>query len=104
MLVPKEQRDLRWSEMSGLLKGLQFGVVALIAAMATALFFGIDPDGGNRVETLFRGLLGQGQVKSELWLWVARLLVVGIVVMVIAIRREMAQTVLRRQSASDLAE
>ena len=93
LLASQEERNLKWSEYSSKLKLLMVGMIALVFLMATALFLGIEPDGNNRLETLFRGLLGQGDVKSEMWLWISRLSVVGIVVSVVMIRQEQGRVV-----------
>jgi hypothetical protein len=93
ILASQEERNLKWSDYSSKLKLLMVGVIALVFLMAIALFLGIEPDGGNRLETLVRGLLGQGDVKSDLWLWVSRLSVVGIVASVVMIRKEQGRVV-----------
>jgi len=74
-------------ELTPKLWGLTLLVVVEVVLMAVALFVGIEPDGSNRLSTLINGLLGRGDVKSEMWLWVSRLSVVAIVVTVIAVRR-----------------
>jgi hypothetical protein len=68
ILASQEERDLKWSDYSSKLKLLMLGLIGLVFLMAIALYLGIEPDGGNRVETLVRGLLGQGDVKSAPWL------------------------------------
>src|SRR5699024_763739 len=69
-----------------------WGIFTLLLAevffMATTLYFGIDPDGSNRVSTLINGLLGRGYIKSDLLLWLSRLSVIAIIVTVIWVRRE----------------
>jgi hypothetical protein len=98
VLASQEERNLKWSDYSSQLKLLMVGMIALVFLMAIALFLGIEPDGGNRVETLVRGLLGQGDVKSELWLWVSRISLVGIVVSVVMIRKEQGRIVRERRT------
>lgn len=93
VFASQDERNLSWSEYSTALKWLMIGTIALVFLMAIALFLGIEPDGSGRLETLWRGLLGQGDVKSQAWLWVSRLSVVGIVAAVIGIRREQARIV-----------
>lgn len=101
LLASKDERDLKWSEYSSKLKLLMIGVIALVFLMAIALFLGIEPDGSNRLETLFRGLLGQGDVKSGMWLWISRLSVVGIVVSVVMIRQEQGRIVREKRHDPD---
>lgn len=93
ILATQEERNLKWSDMTGKLKGLMVLMIGLVFLMAIALSLGIEPDGESRIETLVRGLLGQGDVKSAMWLWISRLSVVGIVLSVIAIRREQSRIV-----------
>ena len=93
ILASQDERNLKWSEYSSKLKLLMFGMIALVFLMAIALFLGIEPDGGNRLETLVRGLLGQGDVKSELWLWISRLSLVAVVASVVMIRQEQGRVV-----------
>lgn len=101
LLASQDERDLKWSEYSSKLKLLMIGVISLVFLMAIALFLGIEPDGSNRLETLFRGLLGQGDVKSEMWLWISRLSVVGIVVSVVMIRQEQGRIVREKRHHPD---
>lgn len=96
LLASQEERNLSWSDYSTALKWLMIGMIALVFLMAIALYLGIEPDGSNRLETLWRGLLGQGDVKSEAWLWISRLSLVGVVASVIAIRREQSRIVSER--------
>lgn len=103
LLASQDERNLKWSEYSSKLKLLMVGMIALVFLMATALFLGIEPDGSNRLETLFRGLLGQGDVKSDVWLWISRLSVIGIVVSVIMIRQEQARVVQAKHERLDTA-
>jgi hypothetical protein len=93
ILASQDERNLKWSEYSSKLKLLMIATIGLVFLMAIALYLGIDPDGGSRIETLVRGLLGQGDVKSDLWLWVSRLSVVGIVAAVVLIRQEQGRVV-----------
>ncbi len=97
ILASQEERNLKWSDMSGKLKGIMVLMIGLVFLMATALSLGIEPDGAGRLETLVRGLLGQGHIKSDVWLWISRLSVVGIVVSVIAIRREQSHIVAEKR-------
>lgn len=97
IFASQEERNLKWSDMSGKLKGIMVLMIGLVFLMATALSLGIEPDGEGRLETLVRGLLGQGYVKSMTWLWIARLSLVGIAVSVIAIRREQKAIVAERR-------
>lgn len=100
LLASQDERNLSWSDYSTTLKWLMIGMIALVFLMAIALFLGIEPDGSGRLETFWRGLLGQGDVKSEAWLWVSRLSVVGIVVSVIGIRREQGRVLDHKRRAA----
>lgn len=100
LLASREERNLSWSDYSTALKWLMIGMIGLVFLMAIALYLGIEPDGSNRLETLWRGLLGQGDVKSETWLWVSRLSVVGIVASVIGVRREQARVLDAKRRAA----
>lgn len=93
ILASQDERNLKWSEYSSKLKVLMVGMIALVFVMAIALFLGIEPDGEGRVMTLVRGLLGQGEVKSGLWLWISRASLAGIVASVVMIRKEQGQIV-----------
>ena len=62
----------------------QLLIVAEVAVMAVALVLGIDMgDGRANLRSLAQALLGNGDVKSEMWLWVARISVVDLVLTVI---------------------
>src|SRR5699024_9188782 len=63
--------------------GITILLIAEVFFMAITLYFGIDPDGSNRVSTLINGLLGRGYIKSEMLLWLSRLSVIAIIVTVI---------------------
>jgi uncharacterized membrane protein len=93
ILASQDERNLKWSDYSSELKWLMIGMIGLVFLMAIALFMGIEPDGEGRVQTLVKGLLGQGDVKSGLWLWVSRISLVGIVASVVMFRKEQARVV-----------
>ena len=93
ILASQDERNLSWSDYTTALKWLMVGMIGLVFLMAIALYLGIEPDGSSRLETLWRGLLGQGDVKSEIWLWISRLSLVAIIGSVVMIRREQGRIV-----------
>jgi hypothetical protein len=93
ILASQDERNLKWSDYSSELKWLMIGMIGLVFLMAIALFMGIELDGEGRVQTLVKGLLGQGDVKSGLWLWVSRISLAGIVASVVLIRKEQGRAV-----------
>lgn len=100
----KEERDLKWSEMSGLMKSLMVLVVLEAVVMGTGIALGVDVGDGRGIISLARALFGQGEILSETWLWVARLMVPALIVTVVAIRRESRRLVEERRGREDHRE
>lgn len=69
-----QKRDYSLKDMTRVDWICQSIMVVLALTMATGITFGIDVDTDRpRLGDLIRALMGNGNVKSEMWLWVARL-------------------------------
>lgn len=101
---PKENDRFGWSAFSTKLKLLTIAVLGLTILMSTAHSLGIDTGDGQRGDDLVSGLLGQGEVRSVIWLWIARLSVVGIVITVIMMGKEERRIAAQRRERERLRE